>query len=340
MADKEHFTSKITPLCKKEKPDAQGIAFVIGMTVAGTNIDVDNMYSTFQKDLNFAVLRENNLSRESLKCLIQAGAEYRYPLNYDYVAFYFAGHGGIDDSGALVVTSDNAHVNIQSEIIRPFEDGNKGEKKHKFFFFFDCCLSGKVRRTNVEVTDGLAAFATSVGERSGGDRIQGGLWTRYLSDNLKLDLPLINILSRTHDAINKKDRQSSFYNSNNIGEINLKQGAKGGFSIMKKSPDDYDVFDLLRDHSADWNDLGIELGVKENQRTALSRTVALSDNGKLNKILSQWIQAQPTPVTWEKVFEVLIKLDFRPTAQNVQDFLERVDIVDRYKLKPNYKPFK
>ena len=196
------------------------------MTVAGTDKDVDNMYSTFQNDLNFAVLRENNLSRESLKCLIQAGAEYRYPLKYDFVAFYFAGHGGIDDSGALVITSDKAHVNVQSEIIRPFEEGNKGQKKHKFFFFFDCCLSGNVRRTNVEVTDGLAAFATSIGERAGGDRIQGGLWTRYLSDNLKLDIPLINILSRTHDAIIRKGHQSSFYNSNNIGEINLKREFK------------------------------------------------------------------------------------------------------------------
>ena len=117
------------------------------------------------------------------------------------------------------------------------------------------------------------------------------------------------------------------------------EGAKGGFSIIKKSPDMFDIFDLLREHSADWNDLGIELGVKENQRTALSRNVALSDNGKLDKILSQWIQAQPTPVTWEKVFEVLIKLDFRPTAQEVKHFLESVDIVDKYKQKPNYEPF-
>ena len=172
-------------------------------------------------DLNFAVLRENTLSRDSLKCLIQAGAEYRYPRNYDYVAFYFAGHGGIDDSGALVVTSDNAHVNVQSEIIHAFEDGNKGQKKHKFFFFFDCCLSGIVRKTNVEVIDGLAAFATSVGEKAGGDRIQGGVWTHYLGENLKRDLPLINNYFE-YDAI-IQGHQSSFYISNNIGEINLKR---------------------------------------------------------------------------------------------------------------------
>ena len=101
----------------------------------------------------------------------------------------------------------------------------------------------------------------------------------------------------------------------------------------------YDVLDLLRDHSANWNDLGIELGVKENQRTALSHNVGLSPYVKLDKILSQWIQAQPTPVTWEKVVEVLIKLDFRPTAKEVKCFLESVDIVDKYKQKPNFEPF-
>ena len=196
------------------------------MTVAGTDIDVDNMYQTFKKDLKFAVLRENNLNRDSLKCLIQAGAEYRYPRIYDYVAFYFAGHGGIDDSGAFVETSDKAHVTIQSEIIRPFEAGNTGEKKHKFFFFFDCCLSGNARSTNVKVTDGLAAFATSVGQKAVGNTIQGGLWTRYLSDNLKLDLPLINILSQTRDAIDREGHQQSFYMCNNIGEINLKREFK------------------------------------------------------------------------------------------------------------------
>ena len=62
--------------------------------------------------LHVPILHENNLSHESLECLIQAGSECQHPLNYDYVAFYFAGHGGIDDLGTFVVTSDNGHVNV------------------------------------------------------------------------------------------------------------------------------------------------------------------------------------------------------------------------------------
>ena len=84
--------------------------------------------------------------------------------------------------------------------------------------------------------------------------------------------------------------------------------------------------------------IGMTWAITENDRRALRQNVALGVNGKLNKVLHFWIQVQP--VTWEKVFEVLIKLNFTSTAPEVQDFLERVDIVYKYKGKPNFKPFK
>ena len=118
------------------------------------------------------------------------------------------------------------------------------------------------------------------------------------------------------------------------------EGAKGGSSILKKSPLIYDVLDLLRDHTARWNDLGIHLEVSENKRTELSQNGSLTSDGKLEKILSNWIGAEHTPVTWEKVKEVLIKLDFRPTAKKVEHFLEEVDTVEKYKKEEDWKPFK
>ena len=60
--------------------------------------------------------------------------------------------------------------------------------------------------------------------------------------------------------------------------------------------------------------------------------------GKLDKVLSNWIGAEPTPVTWEKVKEVLIKLDFRPTAKKVERFLQEVDTVEKYKNEEDWKP--
>ena len=117
------------------------------------------------------------------------------------------------------------------------------------------------------------------------------------------------------------------------------EGAKGGFCITKKSPEIEDVHNLLRHHSADWNDLGIELGISENACKELGQNVALNANVKLNKILHLWIQGQPTPVTWEKVFEVVRKLNFTDTAKEIKRFLGEVDTVDKYKGKPNFEPF-
>ena len=117
------------------------------------------------------------------------------------------------------------------------------------------------------------------------------------------------------------------------------EGAVGGFCITKKSPEKDDVHDLLREHSADWNDLGSELGISNNNRKALTQDYALSVNGKLENILHLWIQGQPTSVTWENVFDVLIKLKFMTTAQKIKRFLGEVDTVDKYKGKPNFEPF-
>ena len=110
--------------------------------------------------------------------------------------------------------------------------------------------------------------------------------------------------------------------------------------MRKKSPELYDVYNLLRKHSADWHVLGIELGITVGDLRSLSMNVALGDLSKLNTILSDWIQGQPTSVTWGKVFEVLIKLNLRHTAQEVNCFLERVDVVKKYMGTPDFVEFK
>ena len=78
-----------------------GFAFVIGIYgPAGTKADVDLVSSTFE-DLKFAVDRRVDQTCEELACLIEAASapEMKYPLSCKCMAFYFAGHGGIDESG-------------------------------------------------------------------------------------------------------------------------------------------------------------------------------------------------------------------------------------------------
>ena len=87
----------------REKPDAKGIAFIVGIYGAdGTDEDVRNMSSTL-KELNFAVFTEKDPTRTQLACLVKAAAAVQYPLNYKFNTFYFAGHGGINESGSPYV---------------------------------------------------------------------------------------------------------------------------------------------------------------------------------------------------------------------------------------------
>ena len=118
------------------------------------------------------------------------------------------------------------------------------------------------------------------------------------------------------------------------------EGAEGEFSMRKKSPELCDVYNLLRNHSPDWHVLGIELGITVGDLKSLTKNAALGNLSKLNIILNDWIQGQPTSVTWGKVFEVLIKLNLRHTAQEVNCFLERVDIVKKYMGRPDFVEFK
>ena len=135
----------------RKKPDAKGIAFIIGMYgAAGTDVDVKNVSSTFEDELNFAVFTERDPTCTQLACLVKAAATVRYPLNYKFITFYFAGHGGINDSGSPYVIpmqlegEDKKILHVEEDIVSAF-DGTK----HTCLFFFDCCflITARTRST-------------------------------------------------------------------------------------------------------------------------------------------------------------------------------------------------
>ena len=82
---------------------AKGIIFVVGIFgFAGTAEDVENITSTF-KELKFAVFPERDLTAEKIACLVTSAAECKFPYEYHYIAFYFTGHGGTDDTGKAFI---------------------------------------------------------------------------------------------------------------------------------------------------------------------------------------------------------------------------------------------
>ena len=108
-------------------------------------------------------------------------------------------------------------------------------------------------------------------------------------------------------------------------------------SILKKSPNVDDVFHLIKNHSAQWNNFGIALKVDVNTRRSLLQEVRLENDGKLDCILRKWHEAQPSEVTWEKVLEVLDSMELRRTANEVKRFLKKPNVIEKYRKEPDFE---
>ena len=212
----------------------QGMIFLVAMSSAkGANKDIDRMAGIFG-ELNFAVFPMPNLLANELKDLSQAIAGFQFPQTrfFKYVAFYFAGHGGINRSNgdsfiqAVKPRHESDRVYISSDIINVIQ---LGQKEKCLLFFFDCCMSlapddGKDALPTINFTRSniLVARAASFGEKSFGTKDGGGYWTstlcKYLGDN---DL-LVAILTKTKSDVEKKYGQRCKVEDGTSWPVNLK----------------------------------------------------------------------------------------------------------------------
>ena len=217
--------------------NAQGIIFVVGVDGPdGVELDVKNVESTF-KQLNFAVHVVRNPTAMELACLLEAAGNIDYPDKYEYVAFYFAGHGGINkDDKSFVVGLQRGNkkvLGIKEYIIEPLEPLHT--KHISCLFFFDCCqlktyagvefFSGI--REMPEYAGEVVAYATNVGQYSSGDKIYGGIWTHHLCKNLRklVGETLQNVLARTYVDVTKTEKSfQEPYTHFGAGPIILNKG--------------------------------------------------------------------------------------------------------------------
>ena len=173
---------------------------------AGTDVDVKRVKSTFEDpNMNFAVLTTEDPTSKELTALITAASEYtNYPFSYDFVAFYFAGHGGADKDGRpFVQASDAERVFIEQKIIEPL----RSVSIKICLFFFDCCLTSargesshpslRKERPRGEVV----AYAVSKGQAASGDQDGGGVWTRHLCVNILRPDPIVLVLAKTNGEV-------------------------------------------------------------------------------------------------------------------------------------------
>ena len=199
-----------------DKPKAKGIIFIVGITGAsGTDVDVENMSKTFRDGLDFATFREENVTCSRLACVVKAAATFKYPLKCNYVAFYFAGHGGIDEhhrpflKGAQNSSKDSGEkLFIHDNILNQFKSNFSKSRRRKLIFFFDCCLSSS------SLSDGenshfaikspvscLLAYATSIQQESIGNSKMGGAWTNQLCHRATEKISLSEVLEKVNDDL-------------------------------------------------------------------------------------------------------------------------------------------
>ena len=223
ISDINYYYKKIAKIFAKDK---NGFAIVIGMTSAkGGQLDADNMEKAFQA-LNFAVLKEKDISRENLLGLIEAAAEYTYlddcP-SCKAIAFYFAGHGGCKTENKkpyLKATDGQFDVEDVTSPFYPDKAEQLGNMKR--LFFFDMCLGKKDDLGTRDDDDDddepiedaqpsiveyalrlpaqgniLVAFSGTLGYRVRGDTDKGGHWTRFLHKNIRKDLDIFLVLADT-----------------------------------------------------------------------------------------------------------------------------------------------
>ena len=111
--------------------------------------------------------------------------------------------------------------------------------------------------------------------------------------------------------------------------------------ILQKPPDVGDVFTLIsNDISAHWFEVAGQLKVSMNYRTTLRHDSLLSDESKLETVLTFWAESETREVTWEVVVKALDDLGKKPLAKKVVDFLDIPETIAKYISRPNFVFFK
>ena len=84
------------------------------------------------------------------------------------------------------------------------------------------------------------------------------------------------------------------------------------------------MFTLLRDKSADWDNIGLGFQISLNFRKGLRTDKELTNDARLEEVLNKWVETtDPSKVTWSAFISVLTDLKYIDIAQRTQTFLRR-----------------
>ena len=98
------------------------------------------------------------------------------------------------------------------------------------------------------------------------------------------------------------------------------------------------MFDVVRNISSSWYDIGSELHVPLNVREGLKKDESLSNEAKLEKTLNEWIKFETSDVTLKTILKALQALRRRDIVREALNYLERPAIYGKYIKKDDFTP--
>ena len=93
-----------------------------------------------------------------------------------------------------------------------------------------------------------------------------------------------------------------------------------------------DVYNLLIGHSAQWDDIGLQLEVPFDDRDGWLNST-LTSRQRLQRVINKWLVSEcHTPVTWGELIKILRSdaLAFTATVRNIESFLRSETAKETY----------
>ena len=122
-----------------------GLAVIIGVVEngpEGSENDIDNVKSTFNKSLNFATWVIKDPSLDKIRKVAQIVSEYSlFSIHLRGVVVYYSGHGGSKNGKEYFALASD--IFDSNELTSPFEPANpkcRLEDRYRLFLF-DCCFN-------------------------------------------------------------------------------------------------------------------------------------------------------------------------------------------------------
>ena len=102
--------------------------------------------------------------------------------------------------------------------------------------------------------------------------------------------------------------------------------------VLDKKPSLKHACNLLRDQSADWDDIGLQLDVPFDVRNEWHKDGSLTNKQRLQRVINRWLVSEcPSAVTWNGLINILKQSDYIATAKKIESFLKTEYAQEHYK---------